>query len=181
METGGPDRSHAGTMKYFATINEHTYEITIEPGGRISVDGVEFSADLRAISGRQLYSLLLNNTSYEVVFEPGLDQRAQYDILVGGQRYLVRVQDERSRRLALADRSLKAPEGELVIRAPIPGLVVKVLAAPGQAVAEGEPLLILEAMKMENELRAPRQGVVHDVRVEARMQVAQGQALLTLR
>lgn len=168
-------------MKYYATIDEQTYEIAIEPGGRLSVDGIEFSVDLKAIGGRQLYSLLVNNASYEVVLEPDGDQRAQYDILVGGQRYLVKVQDERSRRLALADRNLKAPEGELVIKAPIPGLVVKVLATPGQAVAEGEPLLILEAMKMENELRAPRQGVVHDVRVAARTQVAQGQALLTLR
>ena len=53
--------------------------------------------------------------------------------------------------------------------------------APGQQVAEGEPLLILEAMKMENELRAPRAGVIHDVRVEPRMLVTLGQVLLTLR
>ena len=60
------------------------------------------------------------------------------------------------RRLALVDRNLKPPDGELTVKAPIPGLVVKVLVAPGQQVVEGEPLLILEAMKMENELRAPR-------------------------
>jgi biotin carboxyl carrier protein len=168
-------------MKYYATIDAHTYEITIEPGGRLSVDGVEFNVDLKAIGGRQLYSLLLNNASYEVVLETNADQRAVYDILAGGQRYVVKVQDERSRRLSLADRNLKPPEGELVIKAPIPGLIVKVLAAPGQEVGEGEPLLILEAMKMENELRAPRRGVVHEVRVAAHPQVAQGQPLLTLR
>jgi biotin carboxyl carrier protein len=168
-------------MKYYATIDDHTYEIVIEPGGRILVDGAEHNVDIKAIGGRQLYSLLLNNVSYEVVLDPATDQRSVYDILVGGRRYLVKVQDERDRRLALADRNLKAPEGELVVRAPIPGLIVKVLVAPGQEVGEGEPLVILEAMKMENELRAPRKGVVHEVRVEARMQVAQGQPLITLR
>ena len=101
--------------------------------------------------------------------------------MVSGLRYLVKVQDERSRRMALADRTLRAPEGELAIKAPIPGLVVKVLVAPGQTVAEGETMLILEAMKMENEVRAPRAGVVHEVRVEAGSQVAMGQVVLMLR
>ncbi len=168
-------------MKYYATVNDHTYEIVIEHHDRILVDGIEYNVDLKAISGRQLYSLLLNNASHEVVLDPASDQRSSYDILVGGQRYLVKVQDERGRRLSLADRNLKPSDGELAIRAPIPGLIVKVLVAPGQAVIEGEPLLILEAMKMENELRAPRAGVVHEVRIGARTQVAQGQTLLTLR
>lgn len=168
-------------MKYYATIDDHTYEIAIEQGGRILVDGVEYQVDIKAIGGRQLYSLLLNHASYEVVLDPDTDQRNMYDILVGGQRYLVKVQDERARRLSLADRNLKPPEGELVVKAPIPGLIVKVLVTSGQEVAEGEPLLILEAMKMENELRAPRRGIVHEVRVGARMQVAQGQPLITLR
>ena len=72
-------------------------------------------------------------------------------------------------------------ESSVVVKAPIPGLVVRVLVAPGQQVVEGEPLLILEAMKMENELRAPRAGVIHDVRVETRMLVTLGQVMLTLR
>jgi biotin carboxyl carrier protein len=168
-------------MKYYATIDEQTFEIAVDHHGRIMVDGIELNVDLKAIGGRQLYSLLINNISHEVILDTDADQRNLYGILVGGQRYLVKVQDERSRRLSLADRNLKPPEGELVIKAPIPGLVVKVMVAPGQQVVEGESLVILEAMKMENELRAPRGGVIHEVRVESRMQVAQGQALLTLR
>jgi biotin carboxyl carrier protein len=168
-------------MKYYATINEQTFEISIDHHGRIVFDGSELNVDIKPIGGRQLYSLLLDNASYEVVLDSDTEQRNLYNILVRGQRYQVKVQDERSRRLSLADRNLKVPEGELAIKAPIPGLVVKVLAAPGQQVVEGEPLLILEAMKMENELRAPRDGVIHEVRVQARAQVAQGQALLTLR
>jgi biotin carboxyl carrier protein len=168
-------------MRYYATVGEHTYEISIDHHGRIMIDGTELAVDMKAVAGRQLYSLLVENISHEIVLDPDSDQRALYGIMVEGQRYIVKVQDERSRRLALADRNLKPPDGELLIKAPIPGLVVKVMVAPGQQVAEGDPLLILEAMKMENELRAPRDGVIHELRIEPRMQVAVGQIMLSLR
>jgi len=168
-------------VKYYATVSGQVYEISIDHPDRISVDGVELAADMRPVGGGQLYSLLLEHVSYEVVVDPEGEQRNAYGVMVSGLRYEVRIQDERSRRLALADRSLRAPEGELAIKAPIPGLVVKTLVVPGQGVAEGETLLILEAMKMENEIRAPREGTVHDVRVEAGTQVAMGQVLLSLR
>jgi biotin carboxyl carrier protein len=168
-------------VRYFATVDDQVYEISIDRAGRISVDGVELSADMRPVGGGQLYSLLLGNVSYEIVVDSDVESRNLYGIMVAGLRFEVRVQDERSRRLALADRSMKAPEGELAVKAPIPGLVVKTLVAPGQVVAEGETLLILEAMKMENEIRAPRQGTVHELRVEPGTQVATGQVLLSLR
>jgi biotin carboxyl carrier protein len=101
--------------------------------------------------------------------------------MTGGLRYVVKVQDERSRRLALVDRSLRPPDGELLVKAPIPGLVVKVPVLQGQEVAEGDTLVILEAMKMENELRAPRAGVIHEVKATPGMQVQLGQTLLSLK
>jgi len=168
-------------MKYFATINDQTYEIDIDHHGRVTVDGVELTADLKLVEGRHLYSLLLNSASYEVVLDSEIEGRNLYDVMVGGLRYIVKVQDERSRRLALVDRSLRASEGELAIKAPIPGLIVKVPIEPGQELAEGDTLVILEAMKMENELRAPRAGVVHEVRVKPGDQVALGQVLMTIR
>ncbi len=168
-------------MKYFATIDDQTYEIDIDHHGRVTLDGVELAADLRLVEGKQLYSLLLDNASFDVIYDPDAEGRGLYDLLVSGMRYPVKVQDERSRRLALADRSLRAPTGELHIKAPIPGLIVKVPVEPGQELAEGDTLVILEAMKMENELHAPRAGVVHEVRAGPCDQVALGQVLLTLR
>lgn len=168
-------------MKYYATVAGHTYEIVIEGPGRITVDGVAMAADMQAVGRPDLRSLLLDHVSHEVVVESDPTARNVYDVLVGGTQYQVQVQDERARRLAQADRTVRAPAGELAIKSPIPGLIVRTLVAPGQVVAEGETLLILEAMKMENELRAPRAGVVHDVRVEAGAQVALGQVLATLR
>jgi len=168
-------------MKYYVSIDDQTYEISIEGHGRIIVDGVEMEADMRAVGRPDLRSLLLNHASYEVLIESDASARNVYSVLVGGTQYQVKVQDERARRLAQADRSARPPAGEVAIKSPIPGLIVRVPVAPGQAVAEGETLVILEAMKMENELRAPRTGVVHEVRVQAGAQVALGQILVTLR
>jgi biotin carboxyl carrier protein len=167
-------------MKYYATVDGQTYEIVIEGRGRITVDGVEMVADMRPVGRPELLSLLLDRASHEVVVEQDAGGRNLYSVLVGGTQYQVKVQDERARRLAQADRSVRAPAGELAIKSPIPGLIVRVPVAPGQSVTQGEPLVILEAMKMENELRAPRDGVVHEVRVEAGAQVALGQVLVTL-
>lgn len=168
-------------MKYFATVNDQTYEIDIDHHGRVTVDGVELAADMKQVGIQGLYSLLLDGASYEVLLDQVGDKRSLYDVMASGLRYQIKVQDERSRRLALVDRSLRAPEGELLIKAPIPGLVVKVPVAPGQEVSEGETLVILEAMKMENELRAPRGGTVHEVRVGQGEQVALGQVLLAIK
>lgn len=168
-------------MKYFATVNEQVHEIDIDHHGRVTVDGKELSADMRLVGGTNLYSLLVDNASYEVVLDPESDSHTTYRVMTRGMQYLVRVQDERSRRLALVDRSLRPPDGELLIKAPIPGLVVKMAVQPGQEVAEGDTLIILEAMKMENELRAPRAGVIHEIKAAAGAQVQLGQTLLTLK
>jgi biotin carboxyl carrier protein len=167
-------------MKYFATVNEQVYEIDIDHHGEVTVDGIELGADMRLVGGSNLYSLLVDNASYEVVLDPESEGHSNYRVMTRGLQYVVRVQDERSRRLALVDRSLRPPDGELLIKAPIPGLVVRTPVQAGQEVAEGDTLIILEAMKMENELRAPRAGVVHDVKVSPGAQVQLGQTLLTL-
>jgi biotin carboxyl carrier protein len=167
-------------MKYFATVNDQVYEIDIDHHGRVTVDGAELAADMQLVGGTNLYSLLVDNASFEVVLDPESESHSSYRVMTRGLQYVVRVQDERSRRLALVDRSLRPPEGELLIKAPIPGLVVRTAVQPGQEVAEGDTLIILEAMKMENELRAPRAGVVHDVKVSPGAQVQLGQTLLTL-
>lgn len=168
-------------MKYFATVNDLVYEIDIDHHGRVTVDGQELAADMKLVGRRHLHSLLLDNASYEIVLDTEEEKRNLYTVMVSGLQYDVKVQDERSRRLALVDRSLRPPEGELLIKAPIPGLVVKVPVASGQEVGEGETLVILEAMKMENELRAPRAGITHDVRVAPGDQVALGQVLLAIK
>src|SRR5262249_12492551 len=95
---------------------------------------------------------------------------------IAGRPLLVIIEDERSRTLAsLASGTHVA--GDAAIRAPMPGLVSTVLVAVGDEIKRGENLLVLEAMKMENDLTAPRAGVVKAVRVSTGQSVRQGDVL----
>jgi len=167
-------------MKYFVTVGEHTYEIIIDGQGEITVDGDLMSVDIQQSGRLDLHSLLIDNKSHEVVVESDREARNRYQVLVAGAQHEVDVQNERTRRLARANRDLGAPAGSVAIKAPIPGLVVKTPVIAGQQVERGDTLIILEAMKMENELRAPRAGTVRELRVQAGDQVNLGQLLLLM-
>lgn len=164
-------------MKYATTVSDQTYIIEINREGEVSIDGEPHLADLQAIDGLGTYSLILNNESHEAQVE---ERDGLVGVLLRGQFYSIKVQDERARRLVESSRGLSVPSGELVIKSPMPGLIVAVKVASGQEVKKGETLVILESMKMENELKAPRDGKIGAVRVEARQAVDQGQALVTL-
>jgi biotin carboxyl carrier protein len=94
--------------------------------------------------------------------------------------YQASVLDERARRLTQAGGGAGAHSGEATIKAPMPGLIVAVPASEGQAVKKGQTLVVLESMKMENELKAPRDGTVASVKVVPRQNVEQHQPLVIL-
>jgi len=102
-------------------------------------------------------SLLLEGKSYEVKRE-SLAGRPGVTIVIGGRRYPVEVRDPRS----LRGRQLAAAEtdGPRTLLAPMPGKIVRLLVAEGAAVEAGQGILIIEAMKMQNELKSPKKGVV---------------------
>ncbi|NOZ73174.1 MAG: acetyl-CoA carboxylase biotin carboxyl carrier protein subunit [Chloroflexi bacterium] len=100
--------------------------------------------------------------------------------MLGSNAFDVRVVDERQLLLAGRRTDLLVPSGEVTVKAPIPGVVVRVLVSEGEKVELNQPVLILEAMKMENELRAPRAGSVKAINVQAGEQVDQGAPLLIL-
>jgi len=164
-------------MKYYATIDEQTFEIEINQQGELYIDGTRKVVDFQSISGSSVYSLLLGNVSYEAVVEPRDDC---YEVLVQGTLYRINVQDERTRRLAGAAKAFSPPSGEIAIRAPMPGLVVAVPVKQGQEIKEGDVLVVLESMKMENELKAPRAGIVSQVRVQSGQGVEQHQTLVSI-
>jgi acetyl/propionyl-CoA carboxylase alpha subunit len=164
-------------MKYYATIDDRTYEIEINQLGELCIDGECAEVDFQSIGGTSIYSLLLGNASYEALVEERDDC---FEVLVQGRLYRVCVQDERMRRLADAAKGFAPPGGEISIRAPMPGSIVEVPVQEGQEVEEGSVLVILESMKMENELRAPRAGVVSQVRVQAGQNVEQNETLVAI-
>lgn len=164
-------------MKYIAAVEGVEYTVEIDADNRVFVNDELVDVDLRRIGALPVYSLLINNASREVVAEelPGNDFR----VIIGGDAMTVRVEDERWRRLRQA-KGLDTAGGELALKAPIPGLVVKVLVNDGDEVHTGQSLVILEAMKMENDLRAPRAAIVAHVKAKPGDRVDQGQVLITL-
>jgi biotin carboxyl carrier protein len=163
-------------MKYEATVEGETFLIEIE-GEKVFVNGQAHVVDMQSIDDLNLYSLLVDNTSHEAFIE---GEEGQFQVLLqAGEMYNVQVKGGRPR-----PTKIKKPfsdlRGEMTIRAPMPGLVVDVPVAEGQPVATGEVLVILESMKMEQELRAEWGGTVRSVHVQPGDVAGQDQALVTV-
>jgi len=101
-------------------------------------------------------------------------------VTLRGRRIPISVRSWRERLMAEAERAAQVHAGPVVVKATLPGLIVAVAVEAGDEVAEGDPLLTVEAMKMQNEVRAPRAGRVAEVMVRSGQPVATGAALLRL-
>jgi biotin carboxyl carrier protein len=165
-----------GPVNYVAKLDGREYLIGLEEPGQITLDGVPQDVDLQSIDGGFHYSLLVGATSLEVFVERCEDVCF---VTIEDHRYQVQVEDERLRRTGRRAEAV-VEAGEAQVTSPMPGLVVAVLVEEGQIVRTGEGLLILEAMKMENEIRAPRNGVVERVRVSPGQRVSQEEVLVRI-
>jgi pyruvate carboxylase subunit B len=167
-------------MKYYVTIRGGTLEVDVD-GGRVVVDGAPFEAHLAAVPGTPLQHLLLAGESWTVASQQ-LEGLVPLRLALGvvGERFEVEVVDERTRQIQALTGARRGPVGGGMIRAPMPGLVVRVEVEVGQRVEAGAGLVVVEAMKMENELRAPRPGVVAAVHVAVGQAVDKGAPLVTV-
>ncbi|MBI1984103.1 MAG: biotin/lipoyl-binding protein [Acidobacteria bacterium] len=167
---------------------EHQLElasgVTTAPnsGGRLgfNLDGKEFEADWAEVAPG-VYSILVDGWSHEVhVTAPPAEAGSsdnRWVVSVGTRNYVVAVRDPRRRRRAGPTASLEGPQE---ILAPMPGRIVKVLVEENQDVTQGAGLLVIEAMKMQNELRAPRSGRVEKIYVGEATGVETGSKLVRL-
>jgi pyruvate carboxylase subunit B len=162
-------------VKYFVTIGGDEIPVEVD-GDRVGVNGREASAHLSPVPGTPIRHLLLDAISVPVVVER--DPAGIWHLTVEGVRYDIRVVDERTRHIAGLTGAAGTRAGPAVLKAPMPGLVVRVMVTPGQTVEVGKGLVVLEAMKMENELRATAHGVVQRVVVSAGQPVEKGQPLV---
>lgn len=164
-------------MKYFATVNDKEFEITIDNEWEITVNGERYDMDFQYLDGGGVLSLLLNSRSLEAVVN---EKDEVWEVLTKGELYTVQVQDERMYRLSQARGTMTAVTGEAHIKSPMPGLIVSIPVHVGDMVHKGDKLIILESMKMENELRAPREGVVSRVNVIKGDSVEKDQVLMVI-
>jgi pyruvate carboxylase subunit B len=164
-------------MKYITIINDRQFEIEIDSDGGLRVNGEPRTVDFRAMD-ESLYSILMENKSHEIVIEDR--GGGEYELRLRGRLYTGQVLDERAQ-LMLTQRSAGVlPSGEIAIRAPMPGLIAAVTVTEGQEVAAGQTVVILESMKMQNELRTPRGGIVQRIEVQPGQSVEQNKVLVTI-
>jgi biotin carboxyl carrier protein len=164
-------------MKYITTIEDKQFTVEIIDEKHVSVDGKIYEIDFESVSGQPVYSLIVDGRSHESYIYQGEEN---WQVLLRGRLYPVTVEDEREMRLRAAAGGRVAETGEFHLRAPMPGLVVAVPVTEGQDVKKGEVILILESMKMQNELKAPRDGTIGRIRVRPGESVEQKQTLLSV-
>jgi len=164
-------------MKYITTVDDQQFEIEVVDEHHIRIGDRLLQVDFESVSGQPVFSLILDGRSYESFVYQGEED---WDVLLRGRQYQVKVEDEREKRLKAAAGGGVAEGGEFHLKAPMPGLVVAILVEEGQPVQKGQVMLILESMKMQNELKAPRDGTIGRIRVKAGESVEQKQAMLSV-
>jgi biotin carboxyl carrier protein len=164
-------------MAFIAKLGDQSYTVEIEENGksvyRISVDGNEFLVDGKK-TGRTNFSLIVDNRSFEIEVDNTDDE---YRVLVDGRNYRIHLVDERRVRVGAVQSGLQL-QGRQMVSVPMPGKIIAVLVAVGDAVELGQGLVIVEAMKMENEVRSPISGEVKEIKVKPGDTVEGGALLL---
>ena len=164
-------------MRYHVAVAGRTLVVEISNEG-VSVAGQRIDAKLEAIPDSPVRSLLLDGASHRLVARSA--GRGHWDFSIRGRQLSVDVIDERMRAISELTGSAAIPSGPKPVRAPMPGMVVRVEVAEGDQVSPGQGLLIVEAMKMENELRAETAGRVRRIHVAEGEAVTKDQILVDL-
>jgi biotin carboxyl carrier protein len=162
-------------MKYIATFKGKEFEVVVDHERRITIDGEPYEIDFRRLPSGGVTSLLMNHRSIAADVE---DRGDHWEVLIEGELYAVKVEDERAYRLSRQRTHGLTVNGEAMVASPMPGIIVAVPVAVGDTVHTGQKVIILESMKMENELRSPLDGVVTHVFVEKGASVDKDQPLV---
>ena len=165
-------------MKYIVEVAGEQVTVEID-GATVRVDGEVVEASLSEASGTPERLLRVGSAVHRLQLRRGGGPGA-WSVEVDGHRVEAEALDERTRAIRALTRASARASGPAPLVAPMPGLVVRVLVAPGDTVSAGQGLVVMEAMKMENELRAATAGVVTGVSVSPGTAVDKGAVLVTL-
>ncbi len=168
-------------MKYSATVDDHRFEFELlkndnGDGYSVRVQDREYPLEIAERAPGNVI-LRLNGKVYEILMKR---HQSEGELLINGKSCQVHVEDLRLLQLRRLSGAGTDDSGPLQIKAPMPGLVLKILVQEGQKVARRDGLVIIEAMKMENEIRAERDGVVKRIEVKEGQAVDKNQLLLHL-
>jgi biotin carboxyl carrier protein len=164
-------------MNYVATIGEREAKVSVEElggsGYKVTIDGQEHVVDAHQVANR-LWSVVYGNASFEVDVTqvPG----DEFEVLINGDCHKFSLMNEQRRAMIRAGG--KGSAGKAMVSSPMPGKVVKLLVAEGQEVEAGQGVIVVEAMKMENELKSALPGKVKEIFVKEGDVVESGAKLL---
>jgi biotin carboxyl carrier protein len=165
-------------MKYLVEVAGQSVEVELD-AGVVRVDGAEVEAHLADLPGTPIALLTLGDAVHRVAVTRG-SPRGTYTLSLDGWRYEVEALDERTHAIRQLSAATAGPAGPAPLIAPMPGLIVRVNVEVGSVVQPGQGLVVMEAMKMENELRSSSGGVVKAVRVAPGVAVERGATLVEL-
>lgn len=167
-------------MKYFVTINGNDYEVRIDSAVigefEVHLNGKPVQVDA-APTGLST-SYLLNHVHYETAVSK--KNGNEYRVNVDGIDFTAIIQDEVEKRFEQQSGKKLIDKNIAVVKSPMPGLILSVEVEEGQPVNPGDGLIIMEAMKMENELKASARGIVKTIHVQQGDKVEMNVALITL-
>ena len=164
-------------MLHISTGPAHGWEVDFQAADSITINGQPFAWDI-AVLGESRYHVLYRGKSYNAELVNADYATKTFVLSINGQRLELRAQDRFDQLLERMGLSSASATKVNDLKAPMPGLIVDIRVQPGQTVQKGDPLLVLEAMKMENILKAPADGVVGSVKVDLRANVNKGQVLI---
>jgi biotin carboxyl carrier protein len=164
-------------MKYITTVNGKEYNIEILDDQHISLEEKLLDIDFKSVADQPVFSLIIDGKSYEAYV---YTEEENIQVLFQGRSFSISVEDEREKRLRAAGGSTVSENAEYLLRSPMPGMVISIPVSEGQKVKKGDVLLILESMKMQNELKSPREGILSRVKVQPGDNVEQRQILLSV-
>lgn len=166
-------------MKYIVQLNDERRAVSLDVGAVQHEKDEVVNAELSEIEGSPLRLVRIGTQVFRVVVEKR-QGRGKYTLWVDGYRFETEALDERTRAIRDLSAATAGPVGPAPIIAPMPGLIVRVNVAAGDRVEAGQGVVVMEAMKMENELRATSAGTVRSVEVAPGTVVEKGALLVAL-
>ena len=164
-------------MKYFVRVGTTDHELVVD-GDSVAIDGGMHRAHVEELPGSPAQLVTIDGAVHRLIARRV--QRGVYDISIDGYRFTVEAFDERARVIRELSASAHKVAGPAHLMAPMPGLIVRVNVREGDQVRAGQGLVVMEAMKMENELRATGAARVRKVAVSPGSAVEKGALLLEM-
>ncbi|MFD2246220.1 acetyl-CoA carboxylase biotin carboxyl carrier protein subunit [Pontibacter ruber] len=163
-------------MLQVKTADDKTWQVDIQKDA-ILLNGTPFNWDIAPI-GPNTYHIIKDSKSYTAELVEANYQDKTFTFKINGVKQTVSVKDRFDLLLDKLGMSNANAQKVNDVKAPMPGLILEIKVQPGQEVKKGDPIMILEAMKMENILKAPGDGVVKEIKVAVKQNVEKNQVLI---